>query len=72
MQHRAFVADEQPQELHQAGAVEAAGGAIGRRLNGDGVGHARDRQPLLETQVGAKHRTGGAPGRRMPEHANHP
>src|ERR1041385_5447710 len=55
MYHCAFIAHEQPQELDEAGAVEAAGGAVGRRLNRNRIADARHGPSLLEREIGTKH-----------------
>ena len=75
VQHRALVPNEQAQQFDEPGAVKAAGGAVGRRLNGDRIAHASNRQALLEAQLGTEHCTGRAPRPGMaeqPEDTRHP
>ncbi len=75
MEHRAFVADEQTQQLDESRAVETAGGAVRRRLNRDRIAHAGDGEPLFPAQLGAEDRARRAPRRGMaeqPRQGEHP
>ena len=55
VEHGPLVAHEQTQQLDESGAVKPARGAVGGRLNRDGVAHTRDGQPLIEAELSAQH-----------------
>lgn len=72
VQHRALVADEQPENFDQSRGVERAGRAVGRRLNREDIGHPRHRQPLLAMQIGAEHGARRPARGAVAEQARHP
>src|SRR2546422_9666795 len=65
--HSAFEADEETEQLGEPGAVQRAGGAVGRRLYGERVAHARDGDVALAPQLTGEHGAGRAPGGYVPE-----
>src|SRR2546422_6140428 len=67
MGHSAFEADEETEQLGEPGAVQRAGGAVGRRLYGERVAHARDGDVALAPQLTGEHGAGRAPGGYVPE-----
>src|SRR3989441_51289 len=67
MEHSAFEADEETEQLGEPGAVQRAGGAVGRRLYGERVAHARDGDVALAPQLTGEHGAGRAPGGYVPE-----
>src|SRR5256886_17686778 len=67
MEHSAFEADEETEQLGEPGAVQRAGGAVGRRLYGERVAHARDGDVALAPQLTDEHGAGRAPGGYVPE-----
>src|SRR5206468_931465 len=67
MGHSAFEADEETEQLGEPGAVQRAGGAVGRRLYGERVAHARDGDVALAPQLTGEHGAGRAPGGCVPE-----
>src|SRR5437773_8170170 len=67
MEHSAFEADEETEQLGEPGAVQRTGGAVGRRLYGERVAHARDRDVALAPQLTGEHGAGRAPGGYVPE-----
>ncbi len=67
MEHGSFEADEETEQLGEPGAVQRASGAVGRRLHGERVAHARDRDMALAAQLTGEHGARRAPGGHVPE-----
>src|SRR5437762_14325090 len=67
MRHSALEADEETEQLGEPGAVQRAGGAVGGRLYGERVAHARDGDVALAPQLTGEPGAGSAPGGYVPE-----
>ncbi len=67
MEHGAFEADEEPEQLAEAGAVQRARGAVGRGLDGQRVAHPRHRHVALAAQLPGEHGAGRTPRGHVPE-----
>src|SRR2546428_2419916 len=67
MEHGPLEADEETEQLGEPGAVQRARGAVGRRLHGERVAHARYRDVALAAQFPGEHGSRCTPGGRVPQ-----